>query len=64
MSRTNTMKITVQISYTDTAERVQDLLQYVRFMESSKKKRSQSAPNATRQREICIPFPERCDEPF
>lgn len=64
MTRATALKITIQISYTDTTERVQDLLQYVRFMEATKKKRSRSDPNAPQQRKMHIPFSVPYDEPF
>ncbi len=37
MTRTTALKVTVQITYTDHADRIQDLLNYVHFLETNKK---------------------------
>ncbi len=62
MSRTNAMKITVQISYTDTAERVQDLLRHIHSMEKAKK--NQLSPRADKPWLRALALLEERGEPF
>ncbi len=56
------MKITVQINYTDTAERVQDLLRHIHSMEKTKK--NQLSPRADKPWLRALALLEERGEPF
>ena len=66
MPHTTATKVTVQISYTDTIERVQDLLYYIHFMESAQEK-NHGRGQPKRKNEtatLSIPVPKDRDIPF